>query len=93
MLDEREHFMDFDQFPWFRRATIDQLFKIERLHDSRLYWPNLDVDLDLDRIQHPEKSAGDARLQDGGESGAPLDDVPPAPLSNSGVGEGPRLVS
>ena len=55
MVDQREYFMDFDHFPWFRRATIDELFKIERLHESHLYWPGLDVDLDLDRIEHPER--------------------------------------
>jgi len=51
----REHFLAFENFPWFRRATLDQLFNIEFLHGHHLHWPDLDVDLDLERIEHPEK--------------------------------------
>lgn len=55
LVGSNEHFLDFDHFPWFRRATLEQLFKVELLHSEHLYWPDLDVDLDLDRIQHPER--------------------------------------
>lgn len=54
MVREKEYFLDFDHFPWFRRASLDQLFGVELLHQQHLYWPELDVDLDLDRIEHPE---------------------------------------
>ena len=55
LVNEREHFLAFEDFPWFRGATLQQLFAIELLHGDHLYWPELDVDLDLERIQHPEK--------------------------------------
>jgi hypothetical protein len=51
---EREYFLAFDDFPWFRKATLEKLFKVEFSHGHHLYWPELDVDLDLDRIEHPE---------------------------------------
>jgi len=51
----REFFLGHDDFPWFRKATLDQLFHVELLHEEHLYWPELDVDLDLERIEHPEK--------------------------------------
>jgi hypothetical protein len=51
----REHFLAFADFPWFRGATLQQLFAIELSHGNHLYWPELDVDLDLERIQRPEK--------------------------------------
>ena len=66
LLGEQEHFLDFDQFPWFRSATVEQLFRVELHHGEHLYWPDLDVDLDLDRVQHPEKYPLVAR-HDGGE--------------------------
>jgi Protein of unknown function (DUF2442) len=50
----REFFLAFANFPWFRNATLQQLFTIELLHGDHLYWPELDVDLDLERIQNPE---------------------------------------
>ncbi len=55
LVAEREYFLDFDQFPWFRRATLEQLFRAQLLHQEHLYWPDLDVDLDLERIQHPDR--------------------------------------
>lgn len=55
MVRDREYFLAFDDFPWFRRATLEQIFAVQLLHQEHLYWPDLDVDLDLDRIEHPEK--------------------------------------
>ena len=55
MANGRERFLDFDNFPWFRGATLEQLFAVELLHEDHLCWSMLDVDLDLDRIEHPEK--------------------------------------
>ncbi len=52
---EREYFLGFEDFPWFRSATLAQLFAVQLLGQDHLYWPELDVDLDLDRILHPEK--------------------------------------
>lgn len=54
-VNEREYFLAFIDFPWFRGATLQQLFAVELHHEDHLYWPALDVDLDLERIQHPEK--------------------------------------
>ena len=51
----REFFLAFTDFPWFRGATLQQLFTIELSHGDHLYWPELDVDLDLERIQNPER--------------------------------------
>ena len=55
LLDEREVFVPFKDFPWFRNATIGQLTTVERPHMSHLYWPELDVDLAVDSLDHPER--------------------------------------
>jgi hypothetical protein len=54
MVAGREYFLGHDDFPWFRDATLGQLFNVELSHGDHLYWPDLDVDLNLDRIAHPE---------------------------------------
>ena len=51
----REFLLTYDAFPWFRQATMGQLFNVELHHGDHLYWPELDVDLDLERVEHPEK--------------------------------------
>jgi hypothetical protein len=49
-----ELFLDFDLFPWFRNATVSQLFAVELLGDDHLFWSSLDIDLDTDRIKNPQ---------------------------------------
>jgi hypothetical protein len=93
LVHEREYFLDFAQFPWFRSATLDQLFEVERLHESHLYWPGLDVDLDLDRIEHPENYPLVAAWRDWGEPGAPPNGGRATRLGNSEAGEEPPSVS
>ena len=88
LVEEREYFLDFHQFPWFRRATLDQLFEVELLHHSHLYWPGLDVDLDLDRIEHPERYPLVARAGLGGERGATPNGGPATRLGDSEGTEG-----
>ena len=51
LLGEREFFLGYEDFPWFRRATMEDLFEVELHHGNHLFWPHLDVDLDLDRIE------------------------------------------
>ena len=51
----QEHFLGFGQFPWFRKVTLSQLFAVELHHGEHLYWPELDADLDLDRVANPQK--------------------------------------
>jgi hypothetical protein len=52
---DRERFLSFADFPWFRDATIAQLTSVERPSLNHLYWPELDVDLAVDCLDHPER--------------------------------------
>lgn len=55
LVGRQEYFLATDDFPWFRSATLRQLFNVELYHGEHLHWPDLDVDLDLDRIAEPGK--------------------------------------
>lgn len=50
-----EHFVPFEQFPWFRDATIGQLVNVELPSPRHLYWPDLDIDLAVESLRHPER--------------------------------------
>lgn len=54
LVDDREHYLPFDAFPWFRDATIGQLSRVERPTREHLHWPDLDVDLTMDSIERPD---------------------------------------
>ncbi|WP_255142770.1 DUF2442 domain-containing protein [Synechococcus sp. EJ6-Ellesmere] len=55
LVDDEELALPFSEFPWFRSATIDQVLNVVRPSGPHLYWPDLDVDLSLDSIRHPDR--------------------------------------
>lgn len=63
LVQEQELFVPFEQFPWFRDAPIGKLLKVELPHPSHLYWPDLDIDLAVESIDHPERFPLISRLQ------------------------------
>jgi len=54
MLGDEEILLAFEHFPWFRKATIDQISHVEWPTPDHLYWPELDIDLAVESIRHPE---------------------------------------
>jgi hypothetical protein len=52
-MDAEELFLPFEQFPWFRDATIAQICSVERPTDDHLYWKQLDIDLSVQSIRKP----------------------------------------
>lgn len=56
-----ERFLPFNAFPWFRNATVGQVLNVEESFPGHYYWPDLDVDLSADRIEHPEDYPLEAR--------------------------------
>jgi hypothetical protein len=54
-LDDRELFLAFTQFPWFVDAPAAKIIQVERPSPDHLYWPELDVDLSVRSIEHPEE--------------------------------------
>jgi len=55
LVDNRELYLPFDEFPWFRKASIGALAHIERPSERHLYWPDLEVDLTLEAIENPAR--------------------------------------
>ena len=55
LLNDKEYFLSFDQFPWFRKASIAQITNVDLLSPHHLHWPDLDVDLAVESLEHPER--------------------------------------
>lgn len=55
LLGNEELFLPFAAFPWFRNAAIGELTHVELRSERHLYWPDLDIDLSVESIRHPEK--------------------------------------
>ena len=55
LLKGAEHFLSFNDFPWFKNAPISAIHNVELLSEHHLYWSELDIDLAVESIQQPEK--------------------------------------
>jgi hypothetical protein len=62
LLDERELFLPFAEHPWFKQAPVEAILRLERPRPGHLHWPDLDVDLSVDSIEHPERYPLKAKL-------------------------------
>ncbi|MFQ5850906.1 MAG: DUF2442 domain-containing protein [Candidatus Binatia bacterium] len=59
----QELFMPYEEFPWFKDAPIGKIFKVEELTSGHFYWPELDIDLTMKIIEHPERFPLKAKTQ------------------------------
>jgi len=54
-IQNREVFLVFAQFPWFADAAVRQILNVRMPSPDHLYRPDLDVDLSIESIEHPER--------------------------------------
>ena len=54
LINEEEMFLSFEYFPWFKEASIKKILHIEMPSENHLYWPELDIDLDVNSVLYPE---------------------------------------
>src|SRR5712692_3819782 len=55
LIRRKKRFVRFDGFPWFRDASIAQITNVTLPSPHHLYWPELDVDLAVESLDHPER--------------------------------------
>lgn len=63
LLSGEELFLPFESFPWFKEAPIGKVVHVEQPSAQHLYWPELDIDLAVESIRHPEQFPLVARVQ------------------------------
>ena len=55
LLRERELFLSYQNFPWFKDAPLPAVLNVQPPQPHHLYWPDLDIDLEVESIEHPER--------------------------------------
>ena len=55
LLGNRELFLPFSDFPWFREAPVSAILNVEWPQPHHLYWPDLDVDLAVESLDPPDR--------------------------------------
>ena len=51
----KEYFLSYKDYPYFCNQSINAIKNVKLLHGFHLYWPDLDVDLEIDNLENPEK--------------------------------------
>ncbi|MFH1371226.1 MAG: DUF2442 domain-containing protein [Planctomycetota bacterium] len=54
-VEDKEYFLPFEEYPWFKNAKVKEILNVHLLYGCHLYWPDLDVDLELSCIASPDK--------------------------------------
>lgn len=67
LINEKEVFLSFEKFPWFQDAPIGKVVHVELPSEQHLYWPDLDVDLEVESVLHPERYPLVSRVHEAGE--------------------------
>jgi len=52
---EKEYFLSYKDYPYFKDQTLSSIQNVQLLHGYHLYWPELDVDLEIDNLKNPQK--------------------------------------
>ncbi len=52
---DKELFMSYDDFPWFKDQIVKSIINVEEQSPGNFYWPDLDIDLTEEIIEHPER--------------------------------------
>ena len=55
LVREKELFLAYEDFPWFKDQPVRQILNVEEPQPGHFYWPELDVDLSEEIIEHPER--------------------------------------
>ena len=55
LVGDTEYHLPFQQYPWFAKATIEQILAVELHHGGHLRWDALDVDLHVDVLASPDR--------------------------------------
>ena len=51
---EKELFMSYEDFPWFKSQPVEAIFNLEEQSPGHFYWPDIDVDLTEGIIEFPD---------------------------------------
>ena len=52
---KNELFMSYEDFPWFKDQIVKSILNVEESSPGHYYWPDIDVDLTEEIIEHPER--------------------------------------
>ena len=50
-----DYFISYNRIPWIQDAPIRSVLNVQMSGPTAIEWPDLDVDLEIDSLRHPER--------------------------------------
>jgi hypothetical protein len=55
LVRDQELFISYNDFPWFKDASVGSIINVQEPSPYHFYWPDMDIDLSKEIIEHPER--------------------------------------
>ena len=52
---EEKIFLSYGDFPWFKNSSVREILNVHEPTPGHFYWADLDVDLGMETIRHPDR--------------------------------------
>ena len=52
---DKEYFLPYTEYPWFKDAAVKAILNVRLLNRVHLHWPDLDIDLEVQSLEHPDQ--------------------------------------
>lgn len=59
---DKELFMSYEDFPWFKDQPVKSIINVVEQSPDHFYWPEIDVDLTVESIEHPERFPNKSKM-------------------------------
>lgn len=50
-----DYFLSYNRIPWMKDATVKSILNVQMSGREAIEWPDLDVDLEVESLKHPER--------------------------------------
>ncbi len=50
---DEEFFLSHEDHPYFKNAVVEDVYNVELHHKDHLFWPELDIDLNISILKNP----------------------------------------
>ena len=51
----QDYFLSYNRIPWMQDAPIRSVLNVQMSGPEAIEWPDLDIDLEIDSLRHPER--------------------------------------
>ena len=51
----QDYFLSYNRIPWMQDAPIRSVLNVQMTGPEAIEWPDLDIDLEIDSLRHPER--------------------------------------